>query len=67
MADQQTERLINQIDEEQLRKLNLIEDQKFVNVELSRSLDTINQLTQIKKEVPALPKVARERDATVCS
>ncbi|CAD8101242.1 unnamed protein product [Paramecium sonneborni] len=41
----------NQVDEENLKKMNLVEDQKFLNVEMNRALDLINQLSSIKQDL----------------
>lgn len=37
----ETNALLNSVDEENLRKLNLIEDEKYLNVEMNRALDLI--------------------------
>ncbi|KAM3131368.1 hypothetical protein pb186bvf_016550 [Paramecium bursaria] len=49
--DIETDDLLNQNEQQNLIKFNYLEDSKFLNVEMSRAIDIIAQLSDIKKEL----------------
>jgi hypothetical protein len=50
--DLNMEDLRGRINEVSMKRMQFVEDNKFLNVEIENSLDVINELSAIQKEVP---------------